>query len=148
MNNNSTISQYFLDNLIFPEDESQLINYINNQISIYLTYHCFYGMDFGYQDFLKKQKLNDFSQDTNSFYFDAITALAQDFIEKANINLNSLTQNSASIESVFYEIYCDYHKHCFHGCAFIDDSILKYGLDASKKHPLNSEYLELSSKYK
>lgn len=145
--NNKSSSQYFLDNLTLPNNENQLIEFVNNQIGIYLTYCGLYGTDYGYQDFLKKQNLNNFSQHTNSFYPKSIEALAKDFIEKTNINLNTLTENNTDFESVLYKIYCAYHKHCFHGCAFIDNSILENGLDVSKKHPLNQEYLELATKY-
>lgn len=148
MNTNEThSSNYFLNNLVLPNDDSKLITSINNQISIYLTYCGFYGTDFGYEKFLQEQNLNDFSQHTSLFYPGAIKALARDFIKKTNISFETLTQNNTSFESVIYEIYLEYHKHCYHGCAFIDDSILTHGLDASKKHPLNYEYLELASKY-
>ena len=111
---NMPLSQYFLDNLVLPNNENQLIESVNNQIAIYLTYSSFYGMDYGYQEFLKKQNLNNFSEHTNAFYQDAIKALARDFIEKANISLENFDKTGVSVESLFYEIYCAYNKHCFH----------------------------------
>ena len=98
--NNTTTSQYFLENLVLPKNEDKLLDFINNQIGLYLTYCRFYGTDLGYQEFLKNQNIKDFSQHTSLFYPDAIEALARDFMIKENINLNTLTKNNISVENL------------------------------------------------
>lgn len=146
LNNSFFTSSEFLDNLKFPDDERKLITFINNQISLYITYCTLYHGGEGYKEFLAKQEL-DFTLDKNSFYHKAVGLLAKDFYKKNENRLGYFFNGEIKLEALFYELYRVVNKNGFHGCSILDDSILKNGLDSSKKDPLNQEYYDLSSKY-